>query len=157
MKHETKRVRKPPTKCQLILSDEYRDRHGYATKQTWRPSCANQCGCQVPSSPTDPSIQNMVSHDRRRLAALSEPHTEPQIRRLYGHRPIEKRHIGSSPRTPIGRAPYRDLLNLLPSHVDPPFVRVYTEINFRDGGRSAGTSAPSRPTDSPAFHDSSAL
>lgn len=60
MKHETKRVRKSPTKCQLILSDEYRDRHGYATKQTWRPSCANQCGCQVPSSPTDPSIQNMV-------------------------------------------------------------------------------------------------
>ena len=87
----------------------------------------------------------MVSHDQRPLAALSEPHTEPQIRRLYGHRPIEKRHTGSSPRTPIGRAPYRDVLNLLRSHVDPPFVRVYTEINFRDGGRSAGTSAPSRP------------
>jgi hypothetical protein len=53
--------------------------------------------------------------------------------------------------------PITTIHNLLRSQVDPPFVRVYTEINFRDGGRSAGTSAPSRPTDSPAFHDPSAL
>lgn len=62
----------------------------------------------LPASPTDPSTQNMVSHDQRPLAALSEPHTEPQIRRMYGHRPIGGGHTGSSPGTPIGCASYRD-------------------------------------------------
>ena len=69
--------------------------------------------------------------------------------------------LGGMPGRCSGRSLDADLsrrfLTFFESHVDPPFVRVYTGINFRAGGRSAGTSASSRPTDSPAFHDPSAL
>jgi hypothetical protein len=58
---------------------------------------------------------------RGTLGCLWEPHTEPQIRRSYGYRAIERGATGPSPGTPIGRASLATILNLLRSHVDPPF------------------------------------
>jgi hypothetical protein len=72
----------------------------------------------------------------RLLAAFSEPHIEPQIRRLYGHRAIRK----IPPRRTLvlsGRPPgclldvhIAAIFNLLRLLGDPPFVSVYTESTF---------------------------
>lgn len=76
----------------------------------------------MPHKVTGLSIQNMVSHDRKTLGCTLRASK-------LSHRSEGCMHIarlrggptGLSPGTPIGRALLATLLNLLPSHVDPPF------------------------------------
>lgn len=81
-----------------------KDRHENATGQTWQPSFANKVSSVAyEKRPANPSTQNMVSHSST-LGCLLEPHIEPQIRRLYGHRAIG-RDLSPKDQSPSDRSP----------------------------------------------------
>jgi hypothetical protein len=120
MRCETKRVRKPPTKYRLRVKIDMEINATEYEVNVAAKFCQQVWLSSAPQTQASKTWFRMI-RDPWVLGCLWEPHTEPQIRGLYGYRAIERGATGPSPGTPIGRAKLATIINLLRSHVDPPF------------------------------------